>query len=57
VAGSKYIESDTVFAVKRSLVADFEEVTGPELAAKWHVGKVPFRHADFQIIMQPESAG
>jgi catechol 1,2-dioxygenase len=53
VAGSKYIESDTVFAVKRSLVVDFEEVTDPELAAKWNVGKVPFRHADFEIIMQP----
>jgi len=32
VAGSKYIESDTVFAVKKSLVADFEEVTDPALA-------------------------
>jgi len=57
VAGSKYIESDTVFAVKKSLVADFEEVTDPELAAKWNVGTVPFRHADFEIIMQPGSAG
>ena len=27
VAGSEYIESDTVFAVKKSLVVDFEEVT------------------------------
>jgi len=55
VAGSEYIESDTVFAVKKSLVADFEEVTDPALAEKWKVGKVPFRHADFEIIMQPES--
>jgi hydroxyquinol 1,2-dioxygenase len=55
VAGSKYIESDTVFAVKKSLVADFEEVTDPDAAARWHVGKVPFRHADFKIIMQPGS--
>jgi len=54
VAGSEYIESDTVFAVKKSLVADFEEVTDPALADKWKVGKVPFRHADFEIIMQPE---
>ena len=53
VAGSKYIESDTVFAVKKSLVVDFEEVTDPELAAKWNVGTIPFRHADFEIIMQP----
>ena len=55
VAGSEYIESDTVFAVKKSLVVDFEEVTDEALAAKWHVGQVPFRHADFDIIMQPSS--
>ena len=34
VAGSEYIESDTVFAVKKSLVADFEEVNDPDAAAK-----------------------
>jgi hydroxyquinol 1,2-dioxygenase len=55
VAGSEYIESDTVFAAKKSLVVDFTEVTDPEAAAKWHVGKVPFRHADFEIVMQPGS--
>ena len=55
VAGSKYIESDTVFAVKKSLIVDFEEVTDPAEADKWRVGKVPFRHADFDIIMQPAS--
>ena len=55
VAGSEYIESDTVFAVKKSLVVDFEEVTDEALAEKWHVGQVPFRHADFDIIMQPSS--
>jgi hydroxyquinol 1,2-dioxygenase len=55
VAGSEYIESDTVFAVKKSLVADFEEVNDEALAEKWNVGKVPFRHADFDIIMQPNS--
>jgi hydroxyquinol 1,2-dioxygenase len=54
VAGSQYIESDTVFAVKKSLVADFTEVTDAEAAAKWHV-PVPFRHAEFKIIMQPGS--
>jgi hydroxyquinol 1,2-dioxygenase len=53
VAGSKYIESDTVFAVKKSLVVDFKEVDDQALAEKWNVGKVPFRHADFDIIMQP----
>jgi hydroxyquinol 1,2-dioxygenase len=56
VAGSKYIESDTVFAVKKSLVVDFEEVTDEALAGQWHVGKTPFRHADFEVVMQPEPA-
>jgi catechol 1,2-dioxygenase len=54
VAGSEYIESDTVFAVKKSLVVDFEEVTDEELAGRWGV-QVPFRHADFDIVMQPSS--
>jgi hydroxyquinol 1,2-dioxygenase len=54
VAGSRYIESDTVFAVKKSLVVDFEEVTDQAQADKWHAGRVPFRHADIDIIMQPE---
>jgi catechol 1,2-dioxygenase len=34
VADSEYIESDTVFAVKKSLVADFEEVTDEPLGAR-----------------------
>jgi len=55
VAGSRYIESDTVFAVKKSLLVDFNEVTDPAQAEKWNVGQVPFRHADFDIIMQPGS--
>jgi len=55
VAGSEYIESDTVFAVKKSLVVDFGEVTGPALAEQWSIPAVPFRHADFDIIMQPTS--
>jgi catechol 1,2-dioxygenase len=54
VAGSEYIESDTVFAVKKSLVVDFAPVDDPELARKWGV-QAPFRHADFEIIMQPET--
>jgi hydroxyquinol 1,2-dioxygenase len=55
VAGSKYIDSDTVFAVKKSLVVDFAEVTDEVLAKKWNVGRLPFRHAEFDIIMQPAS--
>jgi hydroxyquinol 1,2-dioxygenase len=52
VAGSEYIESDTVFAVKKSLLVDFNEVTDPALAAKWHM-EAPFRHANFEIVLQP----
>jgi hydroxyquinol 1,2-dioxygenase len=53
VAGSEYIESDTVFAVKKSLVVDFTEENDPALASQWGVRGVPFRHADFDIVMQP----
>jgi catechol 1,2-dioxygenase len=53
VADSEYIDSDTVFAVKKSLIADFVPVTDPELGRKWHM-PVPFRHADFTITMAPD---
>jgi hydroxyquinol 1,2-dioxygenase len=53
VAGSEYIESDTVFAVKKSLVVDFAEESDPALARQWQVRTVPFRHADFDVVMQP----
>lgn len=56
VAGSEYIESDTVFAVKKSLVVDFEEVTDAGLAEKWGM-PVPFRHAHFEIVMPPSPGG
>ncbi|HEY0935700.1 MAG TPA: intradiol ring-cleavage dioxygenase [Trebonia sp.] len=52
VAGSEYIESDTVFAVKKSLVVDFKAVTDTAEAEKYQV-KAPFRHADFDIVLQP----
>ncbi|HEY6496149.1 MAG TPA: intradiol ring-cleavage dioxygenase [Trebonia sp.] len=52
VAGSEFIESDTVFAVKKSLVVDFTEVNDEALAQRYGV-KAPFRHADFDIVMQP----
>jgi hydroxyquinol 1,2-dioxygenase len=55
VAGSEYIESDAVFAVKKSLVADFKEVTDPAESQKWNV-PIPFRHADFEIVMQRQAA-
>ena len=54
VAGSEYIESDTVFAVKKSLVVDFDPGESEDLAKRFNV-PVPFRHADFEVIMQPAS--
>jgi protocatechuate 3,4-dioxygenase beta subunit len=53
VAGSEYIESDTVFAVKKSLVADFTEVTEEAEAQRFGV-RSPFRQATFDIVMQPD---
>jgi hydroxyquinol 1,2-dioxygenase len=52
VAGSPYLDSDAVFAVKQSLIRDFEEVDDPERAAAYGV-EPPFRHADFQVVLQP----
>src|SRR6201996_9395839 len=51
VAGSKYIESDTVFAVKKSLVVDFTEVTDADTGTKWGM-RGPFRHAACDVVMQ-----
>jgi hypothetical protein len=50
------IEADTVFAVKKSPVVDFDEVDHQALAEKWNVGKVPFRHTDFDNMMRPIAA-
>jgi catechol 1,2-dioxygenase len=52
VAGSEYIESDTVFAVKKSLVVDFEEITDESEAHRCGV-KAPFRRASFDFVLQP----
>jgi hydroxyquinol 1,2-dioxygenase len=52
VAGSPYLDSDAVFAVKQSLIRDFEEIDDPERAAAYGV-EPPFRHADFQVVLQP----
>lgn len=53
VAGSEYIESDTVFAVKKSLVVDFDPVSEAE-AAQWNVPPGA-RHAHFEIVMSPSA--
>jgi hydroxyquinol 1,2-dioxygenase len=52
VAGSPYIDSDAVFAVKHSLIQKFVEVDDPDQAAAYGVD-VPFRLASFDIVLQP----
>jgi catechol 1,2-dioxygenase len=52
VAGSDYLDSDAVFAVKQSLVRDFDEVDDPDQAAAYGV-QAPFRHARFEVVLQP----
>jgi hypothetical protein len=52
VAGSQYLDSDAVFAVKQSLVRDFTEVDDPAEAARYGV-EVPFRHAHFEVVLEP----
>ena len=45
VAGSPYIESDAVFAVKKSLITEFTPAADPNQPAR----------ANFDIVLQPES--
>jgi hydroxyquinol 1,2-dioxygenase len=45
VAGSPYIESDAVFAVKKSLITEFTPADDPDQPAR----------ANFDIVLQPES--
>jgi hydroxyquinol 1,2-dioxygenase len=52
VAGSPYLDSDAVFAVKQSLIRDFAEVDDPGQAAAYGV-EAPFRHAHFDVVLQP----
>jgi hydroxyquinol 1,2-dioxygenase len=53
VAGSPYIESDAVFAVKKSLITEFTLVDDPARAARYGMTG-PFRLATFDIVLQPE---
>ncbi|HEX4258659.1 MAG TPA: dioxygenase, partial [Streptosporangiaceae bacterium] len=48
VAGTEYIDSDAVFAVKKSLITEFTEVDDPDLATQYQVSN-PFRLTDIQI--------
>ena len=52
VAGSPYLDSDAVFAVKQRLIRDFAQVDDPEKAAA-HEVEAPFRHAHFDVVLQP----
>jgi hydroxyquinol 1,2-dioxygenase len=52
VAGSPYLDSDAVFAVKQGLIRDFTEVDDPDQAARYGV-EAPFRHARFDVVLQP----
>jgi catechol 1,2-dioxygenase len=52
VAGSQYIESDAVFAVKKSLIKEFTPVDDPAQAAEYGITG-PFAIADFDIILLP----
>ncbi len=53
VAGSPYIESDAVFAVKDSLITDFTLIEDADRAARYGLTG-PFRLARFDVILQPE---
>ncbi|MFJ9630930.1 intradiol ring-cleavage dioxygenase [Streptomyces sp. NPDC091280] len=51
VAGSDYLDSDAVFAVKQSLVEDFAQVDDPSLAREFGIAN-PFRHARFDLVLE-----
>ncbi|MFF2363122.1 intradiol ring-cleavage dioxygenase [Streptomyces sp. NPDC058122] len=53
VADSPYLDADAVFAVKRSLVQDFAETDDPSAAREFGVAN-PFRHARFDLVLEPE---
>lgn len=56
VAGSPYLDSDAVFAVKASLVRDFARVDDPDTAAV-HGLSNPYRHASIDLVLAPDEAG
>jgi len=49
----RYLNSDTVFAVKRSLVCDFERHDTRDVAAKRFSVEPPFYTADFEFVLKP----
>jgi catechol 1,2-dioxygenase len=53
VAGSDYLDSDAVFAVKKSLVQEFAETDDPDLAREFGLPN-PFRHARLDLVLGEE---
>jgi hydroxyquinol 1,2-dioxygenase len=51
VAGSDYLDSDAVFAVKQSLVEDFTPTDDPSRAREFGIAN-PFRHARFDLVLE-----
>jgi catechol 1,2-dioxygenase/hydroxyquinol 1,2-dioxygenase len=54
VAGSPYLDSDAVFAVKQSLVRDFAAVDDPEGAARHGLAN-PYRRVDVDLVLEPSA--
>jgi catechol 1,2-dioxygenase/hydroxyquinol 1,2-dioxygenase len=54
VAGSPYVDSDAVFAVKRGLITDFTEFHDEQDAERLGV-TAPFIQARFDIVLAPEA--
>jgi protocatechuate 3,4-dioxygenase beta subunit len=52
VAGSPYLDSDAVFAVKRSLVREFAEVDDADEAARHRLPN-PYRRAHIDLVLEP----
>ena len=55
VGGSPYLDSDAVFAVKKSLVVPFDHVTDLDLAARYGLAG-PFRLARIDLVIEPEKS-
>ncbi|WP_131738356.1 dioxygenase family protein [Actinomadura roseirufa] len=56
VAGDPYLGSDAVFGVRRSLIRAFDQVDDRDRAAEYGVSN-PFRHAHFDVVLQPVDPG
>ena len=53
VAGSPYLDSDAVFAVKQSLITTFHPDSDADTAVRFGLS-TPFQHADIDLVLQPE---